>query len=705
MGCTTCGAIPAPGARFCDRCGERLATADERAAAASAAAWSPDDGDRRIVSALFADLVDYVRMVAEHDPEDVRRRVRSALRAMADAVERFDGTREKFIGDAVFAVFGWPQAHDDDAVRAALAALAIRATLRDLADGEDPLEVRIGIATGEVVAGSVADAGPDDLALTGSAITTAARIQSLARPGEILLDAATVAAARGRLVVGDRGSVVLRGQQESVHLHVLEGELAIGGYGLARPRVGGPIIGRHPERARLRDLLTEVAGGGPGGAVLVVGDAGIGKTRLFADLEADARAGGVAWTWTESTSYGQAEPYRFARVFAQAVADEHAVDSGAFARSLLFTPDLDSAEIRRYGGAIATIARDAAFSGWEAETPDMPSDPAAVKATLLQVAGRYVDRLLATAGPRVVILDDVHWLDRSSDGMVEVLVEAAARLPVLVLASMRPDASPPWAMADHVIRIDLGGLSLPETGRLATEVAEAAVDSEDARRIFERTGGNPLFIAETVRASLEDGSLARRDGRVSRTDGLPDTLPVTLRAVLGARIDALPRDARDVLGVAAVVGMRFRWAQIERLLAGVSGEHTADRLVAAGLIVPAGEDAWRFSHPLVHDAAYVGVLASRRRTLHARIADELEAAGDPLLLDLIAIHRAASGDATRAIPLLEQAADAALGIGAATEAAAFWRTAAELTADAAVAADYRSRAAAALSSRSAVIGS
>jgi predicted ATPase len=305
----------------------------------------------------------------------------------------------------------------------------------------------------------------------------------------------------------------------------------------------------------------------------------------------------------------------------------------------------------------------------------------------------------------VVVLDDVHWLDRSSDGMVEVLLEAAGRLPVLVLASMRPGPSPDWVSAGHVVRIDLAGLSLPETGRLATEVAEAAVDSDDARRIFERTDGNPLFIAETVRASLEDGSLARRDGRVSRTEGLPDTLPLTLRAVLGARIDALPRDARDALGVAAVVGIRFRWAQIERLLAATPSARTAERLAVAGLIVAVGDDEWRFSHPLIHDAAYVGVLAAHRRTLHARIADELEGEGDPLLLNLIAIHRAASGDATRAIPLLELAADAALGIGAITEAAAFWRTAAELTPDAAVAADYRSRAAAVLSSRSASIGS
>ena len=150
-------------------------------------------------------------MIAEHDPEEVRTRVRTALGRMADAIERLDGTREKFIGDAVFAVFGWPRAHDDDPVRAALAALSIRAALREPDDGGEPLEVRIGLATGEVVA-AASGAATGDLSVTGEAITTAARIQSLARPGEILLDEATVRGGRERLVVDDRGSVVLRGQ-------------------------------------------------------------------------------------------------------------------------------------------------------------------------------------------------------------------------------------------------------------------------------------------------------------------------------------------------------------------------------------------------------------------------------------------------------------------------------------------------------------
>ena len=308
----------------------------------------------------------------------------------------------------------------------------------------EPLEVRIGIATGEVVTTARPRSTSDDLALTGGAITTAARIQSLARPGEILLDAATVAAARGRLVVADRGSVVLRGQSEPVSIHALEGELGLGGYGPPRPRAPGRLVGRAEELAQVRALLDRASATGAGGVVLVVGEAGIGKTRLLAEIETEARERGFAWTWTENTSYGQSEPYRFARVFAQAVADEHGVDSGSFARTMLFTADLDEADVRRYGGAVAAIARDAAFSGWEAEASDTPADPTAVTATLAEVAARYIDRIVETAGPRVVVIDDHHWMDPSSVGLVELLVDRAARAPLVVFVGTRPGSIPAW---------------------------------------------------------------------------------------------------------------------------------------------------------------------------------------------------------------------------------------------------------------------
>ena len=692
--CPSCGARATRRARFCDQCGARLAST--RAEPPLDPTEAIEVGDRRVVTALFADIVDYVRMIAEHDPEEVRVRVRTALGRMAEAIERLDGTREKFIGDAVFAVFGWPQAHDDDPVRAALAALAIRAALREPDAGGEPLEVRIGIATGEVVAAARGD-GTGDLSVTGGAITTAARIQSLARPGEILLDEATVRGGRDRLAVEDRGSVVLRGQSSIVRLYSLAGE-----HGLAWPSSRhasppNPLVGRASEMGRIRRVLKRARRSGHGAVVLVTGDAGMGKSRLVAEFEGEARALGYAWTWTENVSYGRGEPYRFARLFAQAIADEHGVDSGSYVRGLLLPPGTDDATIRRYGGAIAAVAREAAFSGWEAEAVHVPDDPAQTAAILAEVATAYVERVLATDGPRVVILDDVHWLDSSSAGMIDLLVEAAAVLPLVILATMRPGHAPSWASSPHVEHVELGGLAAAETAQLATIIARAALGADDARRIHERTEGNPLFIGETVRASIEDGTLELRDGLMTLVEPGAPRLPLTLRAVLGARIDGLGGLARDTLGVASVVGIGFKQRELEDLLERPIAPGTIDRLVDSGLIVAASEaGTWRFSHPLVHEAAYAGMLASRRLRLHARLADRLEAGPRPISAATIAIHRAAAGDAARAIPMLVDAATSALSMGARAEAAGFWRTAADLATDPAEVARFRAAAIAAL---------
>jgi len=717
MRCPTCGSQGAEGARFCDRCGATLdrpeasdaglttaSDADQPPAADEAASSETTDatgvpgavdaasGDRRVVTALFADLVDYVRMIAEHDPEEVRARVTAALATMADAIERFEGTREKFIGDAVFAVFGWPRSHDDDAVRAALAAMAIRAGLHEIGDGGEPMEVRIGIATGEVVATRPGTSG--DLGVTGEAITTAARIQSLARPGEILLEGATLAAARGRLATEEQGSVVLRGQSTPVSLYALRGEAGTGAWMPFRAAAPGPLVGRVDELGILHGAIDRCAQTGRGGVVVVVGEAGMGKSRLLAAAEAHGRAAGFAWTWTENLSYARGEPYRFARLLAQTVADEHGVDSGTLTRRLLFTEDLSPEEARRYGGAIAAIARDASFSGWEEEAPFMLTDPAEVATALMEVAARYLDRLITLAGPRIIVIDDLHWLDPSSAPMVELIAEITADRPLIVLAGTRPSGIPGWVDRPQVERLDLAGLAEPETARLATLIARAAVEADGVRSIHQRTAGNPLFIGETVRAFLEDGTLAWRDGRVALIETGPPRVPVTLRAVLGARIDALEPAGREALGVASIIGVTFRESLLVQLLGEALPPRTLDHLAEAALIRRSDDGEWRFAHALIRDAAYAGLLASRRRALHARLADHLETRPQAAGPGQIATHRVAAGDSLRALPLLREAAESALALGAASEAAAFWTQAAVLSVadDPAAAAADRARA-------------
>ncbi|HEY7522648.1 MAG TPA: adenylate/guanylate cyclase domain-containing protein [Candidatus Limnocylindrales bacterium] len=642
---------------------------------------------------MFADVVEFARLVDEVDPEDVQRRMDPALAAMDEAIRRFGGSREKFIGDAVFAVFGHPRAHDDDALRAGLCALAIRDALAgDLAaHPADQLQVRIGIATGEVVAADRDLPGQPEIAFTGPAVVRASRIQGLAHPGEIVLDEATVHTLRGRLVVEPRGSELLRGQEEPVTLFTIRGE-----HGLVPPSprsAGRRMVGRAAERARLREALDATLRTGRGAALVVRGEAGIGKTRLIVDLEADAIAAGFSWTWVENVSFGTEDPYRFARVFAQAIADEQGTDSGAMTRQLLFQSDVDPSTFRRLAGAIAGMARDASFSGWETEARWAPTDPTELNATLRDVAGRYVGQLVATFGPRVVVVDDLQWIDRSSGGLFHALVDASRDAPLVLLATTRPGPLPAWVSPDGLDWLELDGLAADETAVLAADVAGTALAAEDARIVHGRTGGNPLFVAETVRAFLDDGALTLRDGRLELLErSEAHAVPVSLRAVLGARIDALTSDAREALGVASIVGDTFEDDVVAELLGGRPVHVALDRLARAALIVPIDAGStWRFGHVLIRDAAYAGMLSTRRRELHARLAEILERDrwASPTLL---ARHRIAAGDHARAIPHLVAASDAALAVGAIEEAAISLRQAAELSDDADQAAGFQRRA-------------
>ena len=458
----------------------------------------------------------------------------------------------------------------------------------------------------------------------------------------------------------DRGSVVLRGQSEPVGSTRCEGEAGAGRPRRPRGRRStGPLVGRDAGASRGSARCCDGARR-PAGAArsLVVGEAGHRqdpaprrargrrpRARLRLDLDREHVL--------------RRRPSRTASpaLFAQAVADEHGGRFRDASRGRCCSPRTSTP--RTSAGSAARSRRSPATPPSPAgrpRRPDMPADPAAVTATLLEVAGRYIDRIIETAGPRVVVIDDLHWMDPSSAGMVEVLVERAARTPIVVLAGMRPGAAAGWANGAGVERLDLGGLAMPETAQLATQVARAALDADGARRIHERTAGNPLFVAETVRAFLEDGTLAwrRRPGR--RSPDAPLTgLPVTLRAVLGARIDALrrrrPRGPRRRLGHRRRASRPSGWSRPARRAAARTTPSTAS--LEAGLDRPRrrrGVAVRPPAHPRRRLCRPAREPAAGRSTRGSRTASRRP--GTRCSSSLIAVHRAASGDAARAIPLL-----------------------------------------------------
>jgi adenylate cyclase len=646
-------------------------------------------GDRRVVTALFADLVGYTKLVDELDPEEVRARVDGALTALAQAVVHFGGTLEKFIGDAVLAVFGVPAGHDDDPLRASLCALEMQAALSRYATGDDrPMELRIGIATGEVVAALREVAGTRSVALTGDPMTTAARLQQMAEPNEILLDEATVSAAEPRIGVDPLGEHVLRGQSRPVSIYRLRGERLL----LSHPcREAAPLIGRDGEKARMVEILRRAAETGRGGAVLLRGEPGIGKSRLLCEMEDDARAAGFAWMWLDNTPHGSDSPYRAVRHMVDWLGDEQGVKAGIVARKLLFgddvTPNLDPETSRLMLGAIAALARDSEMlllpeEGWESGLLGL-ADPVELQTGLRLATLMWVSRMVA-GKPRCIVIDDFHWIDPSSRMLMDMMIRMAADLPLVVLTGSRLPAMPDWAELPHVEVIELGGLDQNATEELGAAVAGATLDTESARWLYQRTAGNALFVGEIMRTLREAGQLEQVGERVRISPGtVRRGVPLSLRALLGARIDALPPAQRGALEVASVIGMTFSEAHLFALCGAGIGEADLDELAEAGIVAGSDEPGmppcqWRFRHQLFLDAAYGRLLADRRRLLHAALADLLETSEPrPDIAELVR-HRLAAGDAKRALPLLEQAEREAAAVGAVAEAEGFAHAAAEI---------------------------
>jgi class 3 adenylate cyclase len=644
------------------------------------------------VTALFADLVGYTRLVEELDPEEVRTRVDGALAVLGDSVVRFGGSLEKFVGDAVLAVFGVPAAHDDDALRACLSALEMQSALGRLGEGSDrPLKLRVGIATGEVVAAVRDLTGIRSIALTGDCMTTAARLQQLAEPEEILLDEATVAAAEPRIGADRVGDRVLRGKSRPIAVHRLRDERR------RAPNVGRQrvrLVGREAERARLAEMIGRAAASGRGGAVLLRGEAGIGKSRLLLEMESVARAAGFAWLWIDNAPHLVDSPYRAVRSMVDWLADEKGIKPGILSRELLFGTELDEETSRLMLAAVTVLARDSEMlllpeEGWS-QTAAGLADPAELTRALRLATDRWITRLVAEQ-PRVVVIDDFHWLDPSSRLLMDEMVRIAGDLPLIVLTGTRPPLVPEWASLPHVEVIDLGGLDAAATEELGTILGGAELEPGSASWLYDRTAGNALFVGEVMRMLRVSGRISRVGERL-RIDraAAQRSVPLGLRALLGARIDALPPAQRSALEVASVIGVKFQEWLLRDLRGGSDVADDLQQLAEAGILVRCEEGAaeseatampsgcWRFRHELFHDAAYGRLLMDRRQQLHTALADRLESTEPPVEAAELARHRLAAGDLARALPLLERAAVEAESVGAMTEAEAFRRAAAAL---------------------------
>ena len=611
--CPSCGEQNADSARFCSSCGARLL--GEQVAPREL---------RKTVTVVFSDVVGSTSLGEERDPESMRRVMARYFDEARAVHERHGGTVEKFIGDAVMAVFGIPTLHEDDALRAVRAAAETQAALELLneeleRDWGVRLQVRTGVNTGEVVAG---DPSSGDAFATGDAVNVAKRFEEAARAGEILLGETTYRLVRDAVLVESIGALEMKGKARGTQAYRLV-EVAKEGPGVSR-RLDAAMVGRTHERALLEQAYARAVRGRSCHLFTVLGPAGVGKSRLAAELVGSLQ--GRATTLTgRCLPYGEGITFwpivELVRLAAGLGEDDPPEQARSKIESLLDRSPEAPMIAERVAHAVG-----------------LPAAPASSDETFWGV--RKLLEALAQPRPLVVVLDDMHWAEPAFLDLVEHLGDWIRDVPILLLCLARSellDRRPGWAGGKlNATSILLEPLTEEESQALIDNLlGHAQLPEAILRRIDESAEGNPLFVEEMLSMLIDDGLLRRENGHWSAAGDLADvTVPPTIQALLAARLDRLEDAERDVIERAAVEGKVFHTRAVAELAPELLRPEVPTRLQALHrkeLIRPsrshfAGDDAFRFRHLLIRDAAYDAMPKQLRAELHERFAAWLEAA-------------------------------------------------------------------------------
>jgi len=575
---------------------------------------------RKTVTVLFCDVTGFTSLGERMDPETMRRVMLHYFDEVRTVLERHGGTVEKFIGDAVMAVFGVPVVHEDDALRAVRAADEMRRALGRLNVLLDErfgvrLEERIGINTGEVVVG---DPTTKQTVATGDAVNVAARLQQAAQPGEILLGKETYRLVADRVRAGALDTFQLKGKSEPVPSWRLDEVRA--GVDLIFRRLDSPLVGRDHERDRLHSVYRATLDEQSCRLVTVLGAAGVGKTRLAQEVA--ARSFGATVAQGRCLSYGEGITFFPVTQIVRSLAGLAADDDEDVVRGRI-------AQLLPNGDEVALVTE---------RLVELLKSDADVRAEEVFWAVRKLLEAVARVRPLLLVLEDVHWAEPTVLDLVEYLVGWSRGVPILVVALARPDLlelRPAWP-GEHLL---LEPLAAGEVQALLVNLlGSAELDAEIASRIELAAEGNPLFVEELVRMLLADGALVLEEGRWVARDVEELPIPPSISALLAARLDRLDPGEKVVLQCASVIGKEFWWSAVADLapedLRGRVSAHL-HALVRRRLVFPAEstsfvtEDSFRFGHILVRDAAYATLPKAQRADLHARFADWLDRRRSP----------------------------------------------------------------------------
>ena len=705
--CPKCGSENPPQARFCGECGAALAAAaspqapgpsaaDQTRPAVRVASERADtaaalDGERKTVTALFADIKGSTELEQDLDPEEARAIVDPALKLMIEAVRRYGGYVVQSTGDGIFALFGAPLAHEDHPQRALYAALRMQEELRRygdklLAAGRAPLEIRVGVNSGEVVVRSISTGGGNvEYTPIGHTTNLASRMQTVAPTGSIAITEHTRRLVEGYFALKPRGPTPVKGVSEPVNVYQVTG---LGPLRSRLQRSAGrglsSLVGRDHEMEAI-GRAAALAAEGHGQIVATVAEAGIGKSRLFHEFKARTSSD---WMILEaySVSHGKASAFLplielLSNYFKFGEGDdERSRREKVAGRLTVLDASLENA--RPYILALLGITDHVSLrTHWEVSLDRLDEylNEAQAKDPLAQMDVQVrrrrtldaIKRILLRESlnqPLMLIFEDLHWIDAETQAMLDLLADSIATSRILILVNYRPEYSHAWTNKSYYTQLRLDPLSPESAERLLTILLGNDASLKALKTLIaEKTQGNPFFIEEIVQGLFEEGILAR-NGITKLTQTL-DTLkiPATVQAMLAARIDRLPYDAKDLLQMLAVIGREFPLALIRALIA--KSEDELNRLLndlQLGEFIyeqPAvGDTEYVFKHALTQEVAYNSVLIERRKQLHEGIGAALERQFAGNLddhLGELAHHYSRSNDSAKAFEYMARAAEQA----------------------------------------------
>jgi class 3 adenylate cyclase/tetratricopeptide (TPR) repeat protein/ribosomal protein L40E len=639
--CAKCGAELPGSARFCLECGTPVGPQPQ---ARSPQSYTPKhlaekiltskaalEGERKQVTVLFADLKGSMELLADRDPEEARKLLDPVLEYMMEAVHRYEGTVNQVMGDGIMALFGAPLAHEDHAVRACYAALRMQESVKQYAEGVRrergvTIRIRVGLNSGEVVVRAIGSDLHMDYTAVGQTTHLAARMEQLADPGSILMTPDTLALAEGFVQVTALGLMAVKGLLAPVEVYELTGVSAVRSRLQAAAERGlSRFVGRDAELEQLRRAL-EQAGQGRGQVAAVVGEPGVGKSRLTFELTHSHGVGGWLVLEAGASSHGKATSYLPLSTLLRSYLKLGERDTYEDMRARI------SARLSALGESLWPSAHAfEALLGVPVENARWQGlEPRQRRQHTLE-ALRHLILRESQIQPMLLVLEDLHWIDAETQAWLDGLVDGLPAARLLLLVTYRTEYQHAWSNRTYYtqVRVD----PLPREGAEALLQALLGADAELAslrKLLIQRTDGNPFFLEESVRTLVETKALVGERGALRLAQNLDNVqVPATVQAILAARIDRLPAAERQLLQSAAVIGK-----DVPFLLLHAVAEEAQDSVRGQLALLQSAEflyetrlfpdSEYTFKHALTQEVAYGGLLTDRRRAIHARIVEAIE---------------------------------------------------------------------------------